>query len=169
MTKDEALTRAREALEPFEKMFREVEARHIGSITETNIQCQISVSDLRKCIYAAGDIKEALAQPDQNLNCKSTQARLATAWGYVKAQPQQEPVAYCNNTAIERLRDKPGDWMLIYGKPQHPHTVPLYASPPQRTWVGLTDEQWQFIADTLNCFITREQKDAIEASHGIKE
>lgn len=31
-----------------------------------------------------------VAQPEQNLNCKSTQARLATAWGYVKAE--QEPV-----------------------------------------------------------------------------
>ena len=28
-------------------------------------------------------------QPEQNLNCKSTQARLAAAWGYVKAQPKQ--------------------------------------------------------------------------------
>ena len=36
-------------------------------------------------------IKAALAQPDQNLACKSTQARLAASWGYVKAQPEQEP------------------------------------------------------------------------------
>ena len=41
-----------------------------------------------------------------------------------------EPVAYCNNIAIERLKEDPGNWMLIYGKPQHPHTVPLYAFPP---------------------------------------
>ena len=33
-------------------------------------------------------------QPEQNLNCKSVQARLATAWGYVKAQPQQETKEY---------------------------------------------------------------------------
>lgn len=40
----------------------------------------------------------------------------------------------------------------------------LVATPPaQRTWVGLTDEQWQSIADTLGCIITRGQKDAIEA------
>ena len=36
-------------------------------------------------------------QPEQNLNCKSVQARLATAWGYVKAQSQQEPVAWLHN------------------------------------------------------------------------
>lgn len=28
----------------------------------------------------------------QNLNCKSTQARLATLWGYVKEQPKREPL-----------------------------------------------------------------------------
>ena len=38
---------------------------------------------------------------------------------------------------------------------------------PQRK--PLTDEQWQVIADTLDCLITRKQKDAIEAVIGIKE
>ena len=33
----------------------------------------------------------------------------------------------------------------------------------------LTDEEWQVIADTLDCLITRKQKDAIEAVIGIKE
>lgn len=35
-------------------------------------------------------IKEALADPSPNFNCKSVQARLATAWGYVKAPPEQK-------------------------------------------------------------------------------
>jgi len=34
--------------------------------------------------------KAMLAQPEQNLTCKSTQARLATAWGYAKAPPVEE-------------------------------------------------------------------------------
>jgi len=37
-------------------------------------------------------IKESLADTSPNFNCKSVQARLATAWGYVKAQPEKEPV-----------------------------------------------------------------------------
>ena len=43
-------------------------------------------------------IREALAeessgteQPDMNLNCKSVQARLATSWGYVKAEQPAQP------------------------------------------------------------------------------
>jgi hypothetical protein len=39
----------------------------------------------------------------------------------------------------------------------------LYTTLPQRTWVGLTDEQWQVIADTLHCVITRSQKNVIES------
>ena len=39
-------------------------------------------------------LQEALAEPELNLNCKSVQKRLATVWGYVKAeQAEQEPVA----------------------------------------------------------------------------
>ena len=41
------------------------------------------------------------------------------------------------------------------------------STPPHRK--PLTDEQWQVIADTLDCLITRKQKDAIEAVIGIKE
>ena len=45
--------------------------------------------EVREAIAA---IEAVLAQPEQNLNCKSVQARLATAWGYVKAE--QEPMAW---------------------------------------------------------------------------
>lgn len=37
-------------------------------------------------------IGDKLYTHPQNLNCKSTQARLATLWGYVKEQPKREPL-----------------------------------------------------------------------------
>ena len=37
-------------------------------------------------------------QPEQNLSCKSTQARLATAWGYVKAQQEQKRPQNCGTS-----------------------------------------------------------------------
>ena len=47
-------------------------------------------------------IREALAeQPDMNLNCKSVQARLATSWGYVKAEQPAHVAAV--NTSSERV------------------------------------------------------------------
>lgn len=42
----------------------------------------------------------------------------------------------------------------------------LYTSP--HAGKPLTDEQWQVIADVLDCFILRHQKDAIEKAIGIK-
>ena len=68
----------------------------------------------------------------QNLNCKSTQARLATLWGYVKAyqQPQgeQEPIFWyrprsdglyegpLHKSQIERVRKESGGWVPLYTK-----------------------------------------------------
>lgn len=44
---------------------------------------------LAKYEEIAGPVPKAypVAQPEQNLSCKSTQARLAASWGYVKAKP----------------------------------------------------------------------------------
>jgi len=86
------------------------------------------------------------ATPQQPIIDKSSAIRIATALGWTPPKQEQsvsvgEPVAYCNETAIDRLREEPGDWMLIYGKPQHPHKVPLYAAPQQRTWVELTFDE----------------------------
>ena len=44
-----------------------------------------------------------------------------------------------------------------------------YRTSPPAQRKPLTDEEWQSIADTLGCIITRGQKDAIEATIGIKE
>ena len=65
-------------------------------------------------------IKEALADPSPNFNCKSVQARLATAWGYVKAQPEQEPVAW--------YRDEDGI-RIYYETKCWDDAIPLYTAP----------------------------------------
>ena len=48
------------------------------------------------------NIRPLYAHP-QNLNCKSTQARLATLWGYVKPQPKREPLT---DKVIQELADE---------------------------------------------------------------
>ena len=58
-----------------------------------------------------------------------------TAIKEVLAQPKQEPLAWISTgpaSMIHWTSDKPAygdDW------------VPLYTTPPQRTWVGLSDEE----------------------------
>jgi hypothetical protein len=54
------------------------------------------------------------------------------------AQPVQEPVAWmCDGEpyAVKQMR------LSINGGGEHPNQVPLYTAPPQRPWVGLTDEE----------------------------
>ena len=82
-------------------------------------------------------------QPEQNLNCKSTQARLATAWGYVKAQPEQESFEYWNAVEgwvkIDEVRkhfDSVGCGTIY--KTAGEDRTPLYTTLPRRPWVGLT-------------------------------
>ena len=52
---------------------------------------------------------------------------------YLSPQPEQEPMAWM---------DKDGDVLsasVVSGKGLR--NIPLYTTPPQRTWVGLTDEE----------------------------
>jgi hypothetical protein len=50
--------------------------------------------------------------------------------------PEQEPVAWFLTLPDGRLSIK------IVGKPTEGNWEPLYTIPPQRTWVGLTDKDW---------------------------
>jgi hypothetical protein len=55
------------------------------------------------------------------------------------AQPEQEPVAYIrvSKTGHVMACAKTGDFYSL------PHKTLLYTTPPQRTWVGLTDKDWK--------------------------
>ena len=89
------------------------------------------------------------------------------------AQPQQEPVGALllggviqtsegfefeewdvewNNKAVDALQEK-----LVISEPV---TLNLYTTPPQRTWVGLTDEEMQ---DLWDRYAHMEMMRAIEA------
>ena len=75
---------------------------------------------------------EALEGADQ-IDCDMQAA--ITAIKEALAQPKQEPLAWISTgpaSMIHWTADKPAygdDW------------VPLYTTPPQRTWVGLSDEE----------------------------
>ena len=62
--------------------------------------------------------------------------------GKQASQPEQEPVAW-----RIRCTDPMRDWVLMYRRPKteeqfsNMEIQPLYTTPPQRTWVGLTDEE----------------------------
>jgi hypothetical protein len=71
------------------------------------------------------------------------------------AQPAQEPIGYAvptfdfDNSVIKKVH--------------YSGTVPLYTAPPQRPWVGLTDDEVYKIAFDLEGEHWRKIADAIEA------
>ena len=71
--------------------------------------------------------------------------------GKKAAQPMQEPFTYYDpvRDAIRPFRSE-GD-------------VPLYTTPPQRPWVGLTNEERSGIEDYCEMIIGKAAFDAIEA------
>ena len=97
------------------------------------------------------------AHPQQNLSCKSVQARLAAAWGFVKAQPEQEPVQWGVDWG------KAGETpcvSIIKRTPNGGIEVVAVEYGPQRTWIGLTDEEMQTLWDR---YAHMEMMRAIEA------
>jgi len=145
MTKDEALRLALEALE---------------DLIEAGAE---DWSEQRPCVRigreVATAIKAALAQPEQNLSCKSTQSRLAASWGYVKVQPEQEPVAWRSDCGYVHINKHEDD------------DEPLYTSPPKRqpdpydqTALELCDQcGWKAVIPGEPCFMCVKQRQPLTA------
>ena len=108
---------------------------------------------LKLALAALKQIDEAMPFPVAKLAIMEAEKALA--------QPEQEPcrhrIADIRNGAV-----KSGYMCMDCGA-----LFGAYTAPPHRK--PLSDEQWQVIADTLDCLITRKQKDAIDAVIGIKE
>jgi hypothetical protein len=70
-------------------------------------------------------------------------------------QPEQEPVAYLTKRKIGGTEGLlRADMVDKSAKNQEPHDfIPLYTTPPQRTWVGLTDD------DRLRLWLKTEAED----------
>ena len=91
-------------------------------------------------------LREALAEPELNLNCKSVQKRLATVWGYVKAeQAEQEPVA---EVVVRPLRGDQSQPTTDIKWLQRPTTGKLYTAPVRTK--DLTDDELRQVLDR-NC------------------
>jgi len=71
---------------------------------------------------------------------------LGQVWGlYLKEEAKDEPVAWISPTELLVMRGNAlggaKDWHLNVGLKPEDGDVGLYTTPPQRTWVGLTDEE----------------------------
>ena len=145
MTKDEALRMALEALEyePIGKTSGEKDLKDqvITAIKEALAQPdkiallkQKTESHDVDCLCADctefDDLEDATAQPEKDIpkiGCVNHDCDKC------KAQPEQEPVAWMD---IDEKGAASG--LRYWHEPENRHEVPLYTTPPQRTWEGLT-------------------------------
>jgi len=88
----------------------------------------------RKYELATAALRKALAEPELNLNCKSVQKRLATVWGYVKAeQAEQSQLADATLEPVAWFVQYKNRHEFVFGS--KPESIvdgvvePLYAAP----------------------------------------
>ena len=114
---------------------------------------QIAIADYRHWeeLASLGEF-ERWARSRANHIAEALRARLA--------QPEQKPVAWFCKLPDNKISIK------IVGKPTEGNWQPLYTAPPQREWVGLTDEEYEAMAEqyVTNCYFdTLKYAKAIEA------
>jgi hypothetical protein len=83
-----------------------------------------------------------------------------TALKEALAQPEQEPVAWMNDSTPSGIFARHMEGAKNFGC-----TIPLYTAPPQRTWVGLTDEEINdclVSADPCECLAEPEARQLVE-------
>ena len=89
----------------WEAAIREALADHSGDANEM-VGCAYCDNPLFAGTKCNNCGKAALSEPEMNLNCPSVQARLATVWGYVKAEHvKQEPLSEALQIASVALQD----------------------------------------------------------------
>ena len=142
MTKDEALQMALDTLK--------------------SLQAWPETPENFKRVRAIESIEEALAQPER-AECDGGQCGIG---GYCKqcpkTQPEPEPVAWMHNFIDDVIiKNRPTDITCNAGR-----WTALYTAPPQREWQGLTDEEYEAMAEqyVTNCYFdTLKYAKAIEA------
>jgi len=122
-------------------------------------------------------LRERLAQPQMQpcagRNCGSTNPNLHSAECFEDyeqatgmAQPEQEPVAFCNGMpAYEGSLSKAQRLTQDLEAPLTINGMPLY---PKTEWVGLTDEEIEHIADSewQEAFVRMIEAKLQEKNHG---
>ena len=98
---------------------------------------------------------ETLECWQRNEDCNEPMSKILEAIKEALAQPEQEPVAWVSTTELLVMRGNAlggaKDWRINLGLVKQDGDVGLYTTPPQRTWVGLTNQErsecWETIPE----------------------
>jgi hypothetical protein len=100
--------------------------------------------------------------PDSQVDNGNLYFALSKCLEHIDAQPAQEPV-----TTVTSESGNPDVTMSWWHEPPLPIGTPLYTYPPQRPWVGLTDEElkkiWYDMKHLIGWYSFQESARATEA------
>ena len=104
---------------------------------EYNLAQPEHCSDCGQKLGDANHIHTCSPQPEQDGKCKYCTDGCPAC--DARKLPEQEPVAFINveQRKLEWAKYVSWDTPTVVNLPK----IPLYTTPPQRTWVGLTDEE----------------------------
>ena len=74
----------------------------------------------------------------------------------IKEWESQEPLGFMNAGQVLEMQQRECPYGYVYPKQKAGSSVALYTHPPQRTWVGLTDEE---IIDVIHPLVIAEMPD----------
>jgi hypothetical protein len=104
---------------------------------------KLALEALERCVATCFDPyshEQAMSGSEHFVN------QTITAIKEALAQPEQEPVAWVNSSELLVMKGNAyagaKDWRVNLGLEPEEGDVGLYTTPPQRTWVGLTDKDW---------------------------
>ena len=144
MTKDEALKKAfKQAFQLGQDYWYQADHEYVSQ----NKKSDVTRAKFEQLMEDA--IKEALAQPEQEYHAVNAVHKGQQC--YVKTQPkepEQEPVGdfYITKDMAEHIKNLEVGWTICASgskRPTEKKVVPVFVgntTPPQRTWVGLTEE-----------------------------
>jgi hypothetical protein len=72
------------------------------------------------------------------IECSSCGLKLEQFWGSKQNKIEQQPIAW--RWGAPKLKNGDFEWRYSLNQTR-PDAIPLYTTPPQRTWVGLTNEE----------------------------
>jgi len=148
MTKDEALRLALEALEDLGMKHYESTGEVLYKETFTAIKAALEAKD-EPIKLRRGDILRCIETDELcTVWATSSSGKTLIKWGgndftnytaeqigelfWIEPKAKDEPVAVASHGVVNWIADK-----------QFQHEADLYTTPPQRTWVGLTEEEME--------------------------
>jgi hypothetical protein len=111
----------------------------LDALNNTDTHPLSSAEQYFKETQAMEALEDAIADAEEvTIDWEAVAADQALTIAMMKAEKQQ-PVAWTNK---ENLLDlKSGVCSHMYAKKEDDDDLPLYTAPPQRTWVGLTNDE----------------------------